>query len=646
MSSPVPWPDVGIHSIGFHETHFFYQAADIYCSALNWLRDMQFSGIRHMRARFMQITIILLATILILLLVILVFAQIRKYPVQIPEADEKLSGRSLDERVSICQYLGGKDAAVCCSFDSLVWRDPDAGDDWAYTNRTHSLLSKVFDIHDIHPQFRTSATFVARNRYGLDKNGDARWDPGVDHDNYRDVDVRYAPGHVRDWIIEVESLGWIDIEDHGLTHSPDGARNLDFGEFDPYRNPNATDIEWCRDQVKLIRSIFSEIGLDNSEITGFRGPCNRWTDPLIDALVENNFDYLMIKGGRHYLHRHLRRGGTSYYEHFTVFPEIYETERGTRILTLPSNAHPHDPDYERYYEYAIRSGGIISFFFHPEELFHRETFDAFDERLRHLESYDQDDSDGVIGDQLWWCTARELADYVNLRRKTMVTGVETREKALKIELTNDGNKTGEISLAINPGGDLIEADISCQEPARLTWTPDGLLILTTNLTPGNKVLNLVSDKSLILQDISSRVDEGRSSEIIEQWLTEGRQIRASNNLLLSSSIGLQFVGASMVLGFLKWRGLKTSLLILLLSLVIGLMLLAGWSLIEKLMWVTYEYTGVGPVQKYATYGLNLATTTDMKTGFSLPLAFIIAFPGFFVFLAYLVGNFLGRSRAK
>ena len=584
----------------------------------------------HARRRVPGILRFILAVLVLLvigtLVLILLWAQVRPYRIVEPCEDEMLQGYSTDKRIVVAKYLDAKLAAITSSFDSLIERDPLAGNAWAYTNETHSQLAEVFEVHGRHSQFRSSTTFLARNRYGLDLDGDNRWDPSVDLPSWRDVDVRYAPEEIRSWILQVESVEWLDVENHGLTHSPDGSEDLDEAEFDPHHNPNATDPEWCEERVRLIRSINSEIGLDNSQVTGFRGPVNRWTDPLLDSLWENGFDYLMVKGGLHYLHRHIRRAETTYYEHFTIYPEIYRTAGGTRVLTIPSNGHPLDPDYERYYSYVISGRGILSIFFHPRELRNPEQLLGLEERLEYLEGFDANRSDGWNGDLLWWCTSKELADYVNARSHTSINSFNLSGNSVLIEVYYDGSPGSRVSLLINPAHDIDWTSAMCgSRPISTGRTPSGM-VLTFAPEIGIQEINLTASKNLNSSSLSEvREDPGEDAALImDGWLDEALSARIGNNLTLSL-IMLGQMGSISILVAVLVRGRRRILLPAAVGIIAGLGSLLVLAIRSRLIWVTYEYTGVDPVTKYYTYGLNLITTPEAQQ-LNLPLFSAMAIP--------------------
>jgi len=205
--------------------------------------------------------------------------------------------------IELCDFLDGKRAAVTASIDSLIANSYRAPNGWGWTNESGSPFSALVRFRNRHPQFKLTVMVVPSNRYGLDIYGDGIWDPKVDVPDENWVNILNAPSGVKKWVVSVQNMDWIELADHGKTHSPDGANNLHSMEFDAYQNPNSLDPDWVEDRVVEIMSIIEEIGLNTSQIHGFRGHGFRWTDPVLSAHVRHGFDYVLPKG---FLHNHFR----------------------------------------------------------------------------------------------------------------------------------------------------------------------------------------------------------------------------------------------------------------------------------------------------------------------------------------------------
>ena len=111
-----------------------------------------------------------------------------------------------------------------------------------------------------------------------------------------------------------------------------------------------------------------------------------------------------------------------------------------------------------------------------------------------------------------------------------------------------------------------------------------------------------------------------ASAIFHEWVDEALSARIGNNLVLSFIL-LGQMGSLVFLAILLFNGRRRILGPAAIGMIAGLGTLLAWAIRARLIWVAYEYTGVGPVAKYSTYGLNLITSTEAVE--VSPLAYLI-----------------------
>jgi len=530
-------------------------------------------------------------------------------------SDESIERPQAAARVEICSYLGGKQAAVTASIDSLLMHEVSAPGEW-WTDQPGSYFQRLLSFKAAHPQFKTTITFVPRNRSN---------NPGVDPSI---LDVRNAPSWVRDWVVHVQrDFDWIEIADHGLTHAPDEAGNLDEHEFNPLYNPDALDPGWCDQRFAEIRMIFSEVGLDNSLIRGFRGPGFQWTDPVMDALVKENFTYVLVKGFEHHLLRPVVRkvaADKSFEEAFRIHPFYYRTEAGNRILFLPTTAHPTDPDFEELYTYIIKKHGIINFFYHFQERVYTE----FDTRLRYLEGYDDDPSDGLNGDQLWWATTGELADYFIKAHSMTIDGILEGQDQWIVDVRSNSSLTCPTSLLIRVPPSFISSVTVDGKELGMEATKEGTVVTSIFSNGVSRISVKFSEKPEVLLPSG---DEAEADRIYQSWMEDARSTQTTNGisivaLALSGILGVVAAELICLRVHLRSKG----------KLRLGLPLLA---LVGAVGWIAVRFgivttrvtaTGFGFVDKYLLYLGNLVVNQAAVIEFPIFDALVLLFSLFFI----------------
>ncbi|MFH1224990.1 MAG: hypothetical protein V1676_04265 [Candidatus Diapherotrites archaeon] len=291
----------------------------------------------------------------------------------------------------LCEWKHCADAPLTASYDSL-W---DEGEP-ANSAGIPLYWGKMLETKRMHPQLKVTATFVPKSEAFSSETSK--------------TSILAAPEEVKKWVLDVQGSGWIELADHGLTHM-NGLRRA--GEFDAYEQPLALDPAWCGGTVSEIRATFAAAGLDNSLITGFRGPAYMWTDCIADALAENGFRYILVKRNYgNFLRPRMMKvaEGKFYTDTFDPYPLYYDTASGSRMVLVPTTIYLSSYEDKQYLEYLIKSHAVLNFFFHSEDLLDSKNFSDWDKTLAYLEK-----------SNLWWATAGEVADYWEARQNTTVS---------------------------------------------------------------------------------------------------------------------------------------------------------------------------------------------------------------------------------
>lgn len=525
--------------------------------------------------------------------------------------------------IEICDFLDGKRAAVTASIDSLIANSYRAPNGWGWTNESGSPFSALVQFRNRHPQFKLTMMLVPSNRYGLDINEDGIWDPEVDISDENWVNIKNAPPGVKEWVVSVQKMDWIELADHGKTHSPDSARNLHSMEFDAYQNPNSLEPDWAENRVVEILTIFEEIGLNNSQIHGFRGPGFRWTDPVLSALVRHGFDYVLPKG---FLHNHFRPRlmnvdrDKTFREEFRIHPYYYNISNGMSILMVPTTAHPDDPHFEDLFNYIIYKHGIINFFYHLTE----PVYPSLEERVAFLETFDSDPSDGLSGDQLWWATCGEITLYWIRKDSTRLLNIILNDRSLHFTVESQSTAFSPVSLLIKVESNNIKRVTINNQPVNWLSSEEGAIV-TLNSSLLEAEVNIDFHNPPIPLMVNRSDEKHLADLIFTKWESESQSITRHNLLVLlyMNLLGFSFLGVAELFIYRNekknnksYHILNVRLLVTVLLGIVGIMALAYLSRITAFGIFAVGFSPTGKAWLYFQ-NLTLNDTNSRSMSFSL-----------------------------
>lgn len=486
------------------------------------------------------------------------------------------------EVFSVCKYLGNKKAAIITSIDSLTT-------DYVYAGavgeidleKLQSYLGCLLSLKERHPQLKVTITFAPMHNR---------------------LDIRNSP-LLKQWVLSIQrDYSWIEIADHGLTH-------LKEDEFDPYFNPNSLSAEYCERNIKLIREIFDDIGLDNQEIIGFRGPECRWTEPAVDALLKHGFKYNLVKGRLEYLFRPIIRKvgkGRRYVEGFNIYPFYHETDAGNRMLFVPTNAPLNEERFEDYYTYIILKGGVVSFTYHLEETL---LYDLFEKKLGFLESPDSSPLDGLNGDQLWWCTAGELARYFMKRDTIEVEDVRLQDDFLSASFSIESDISFPTSLLFGVEPKNLQSIIINGEEASCEKTSTGIMI-TQDFRRGKHRIELKFRGDAITIEPTKGREEEIANSIYQKWMSQA-EINRKNNAITF----LMMISVLICIPLLS--GTTLPLLGYILMTLLGLVSILALSYRTGIVQTSITATGFDTPRKALMYARHIGFSSLASHGFSL-----------------------------
>ena len=273
----------------------------------------------------------------------------------------------------------------------------------------------LFLLHREHPQLKITMQTVPANRYV--------------ESQYRDITtIKEPPQGIccrtlwKKIMFDEMFTSWMEIGNHGYSHSPPGDSNLDHHEFSAVQsgcnfNHNlANDLDYCNSRFKLAREAYQLIGLDNNKIIVMRFPGFAYTDAALRALLDNGFIAFFGSGD-------------------CGAEEWIRLSDGREIMNIPSTSLYTFYDGEvdnTSFQQCVKNGGIINFFDHWWDMFKTDSsgananYQTANASLKYIEQ--------TYGDRVWWPFGSELALWLRFKRNA-VTHWETDNTHIMISAT-------------------------------------------------------------------------------------------------------------------------------------------------------------------------------------------------------------------
>lgn len=273
----------------------------------------------------------------------------------------------------------------------------------------------LFLLHREHPQLKITMQTVPANRYI--------------ESQYRDITTIKEPLQgvccrtLWKMILSDELLdSWMEIGNHGYSHSPPEDSNLDHHEFSATQSGCNVDhslantLNYCSHRFKLARAAYAQIGLDNDKIIVMRFPGFAYTDAALRALLDNGF--IAFFGG-----------GDCKQD------EWIKLSDGREILNIPSTSlyrfYEGDADNFTIPE-CVKTGRFINFFDHWWDMFKTDANGT--NRNYQIASGSLTYIEHQYGDQVWWPFGSELALWFYFKRNA-ITNWETTNSTITINAT-------------------------------------------------------------------------------------------------------------------------------------------------------------------------------------------------------------------
>lgn len=252
----------------------------------------------------------------------------------------------------------------------------------------------LFLLHRDHPQLNISMQTVPANRY-------------IMHENRRSITtvVEKDPNNIccrslwKMIMFSEEFTSWMELGNHGYSHSPPEDTDLDHHEFHESQTGCNFDHSivgtstYCNNRFQLAREAYEEIGLDNSKIIVLRFPGFAYTDAALRAALDSGF--------------------ISFFGLGNCNGEWIELSDGREILNIPSFSlyrfYSGETDYSDI-QHCVDSGGIINLFDHWWDMFDSNTsnYQIADNLLDYIEQN--------YGDKVWWPFGSEMALWLHFQK--------------------------------------------------------------------------------------------------------------------------------------------------------------------------------------------------------------------------------------
>jgi hypothetical protein len=262
----------------------------------------------------------------------------------------------------------------------------------------------LFMLHQDHPQLKITMQTVPSNRYIVD---DSKRD--IVKISEADFDGTCCRTLWKMIMYDEMFTSWMELGNHGYTHSPPGDENLDHHEFSSVQDGCNFDhsltntIGYCNERLKLAREAYHTIGLDNNKILVMRFPGFAYTDAALRALLDNGF--IAFFGA----------GSCGKAEWITL-------SDGREILNIPSTSlySFYDGEYgNSYFQDCLDNGGIINLFDHWWDMFEKDSVSTYrnyqiiSDNLHYVEE--------KYADQVWWSFGSEMALWQYFKKNVNIS---------------------------------------------------------------------------------------------------------------------------------------------------------------------------------------------------------------------------------
>jgi len=256
----------------------------------------------------------------------------------------------------------------------------------------------LFLLHQDHPQLKISMQTVPANRYIDD--GNRQYITTVVEDDPNNICCRSLWNMI---MYDDVFTSWLELGNHGFSHSPPGDENLDHHEFNEIQSGCNFDhslvstSSYCEKRFLLARETYKEIGLDNSKIIIMRFPGFAYSDAALRAALDSGF--------------------ISFFGVGDCSEEWIELSDGREILNIPSlslyqfySRESNDSDIQ----HCIENGGIINLFDHWWDMFEGNP----DDSQSHYRTADNtlDYIEHNYGDKVWWPFGSEMALWLHFQK--------------------------------------------------------------------------------------------------------------------------------------------------------------------------------------------------------------------------------------
>jgi len=275
----------------------------------------------------------------------------------------------------------------------------------------------LFRLHKDHPQLKITMQTVPANRYIIEEA--RRNIMKITEGDSTNICCRTL------WkMIMYDELlnSWMELGNHGYTHSPSGDSNLDHHEFSEtqtgcnFNHSFASTFSYCDQRLKLARNSYKEIGLDNNKIIVMRFPGFAYTDAALKALLDNGF--------------------VAYFGIGECKAEWAQLSDGREILNIPSVIlydFYSGKDDNSYFQQCLENGGIINLFDHWWDMFDDAPRDTIDTNYRiasDVLTYIEQN----FRDEVWWPFGSELALWLYFKENVDIT---LQRRGYNLELIAD-----------------------------------------------------------------------------------------------------------------------------------------------------------------------------------------------------------------
>ena len=259
----------------------------------------------------------------------------------------------------------------------------------------------LFLLHKEHPQLKITMQTVPANRYVEE--------PYQDISTIIELDQGVCCRSL--WkMIETDILftSWMELGNHGYSHSPPGDSELDHHEFSATQvgcninHHQADNLSYCNQRFQLARQAYQQIGLNNDRIVVMRFPGFAKTDAALRALLDNGF--VAYFGGEACGRENWNKlsDGREILEIPSI--SLYDFYRGQRETS--------------FIDSCIQQGGVINFFDHWWDMFQAEPeshtlhYTTASTILTYIEE--------KYGTKAWWPFGSELALWFYFQRQAKI----------------------------------------------------------------------------------------------------------------------------------------------------------------------------------------------------------------------------------